>query len=101
MTRLTGDEPVSMNMWGFTPQVFPQLRERLEAFLRQNGSDPKRECYIPNTVNELVADGSARVKVLRTHDAWFGVTYRDDRPCVVESIQRLVREGVYPKRLWS
>lgn len=101
VTSLAGNEPVSMNMWGFTPRVFGQLRERFEAFLRQNGTDAKRECYIPSTVNELVAAGEARVKVLRTQDAWFGVTYREDHPRVAESIRRLVRQGLYPERLWS
>ncbi len=100
ITPLTGDEPVSMNMWGFTPRVFPQLRERFEAFLRANSTDLKRECYIPSTVNELVAAGQARVKVLRTCDAWFGVTYREDHPRVVENIRRLIRAGAYPERLW-
>jgi dTDP-glucose pyrophosphorylase len=99
-TPLTGDEPVSMNMWGFTPRVFPQLRARFAAFLRAHAGDLKRECYIPSTVNDLVADGEARVKVLRTPDAWFGVTYREDHARVVESIRSLVRAGAYPERLW-
>jgi UTP-glucose-1-phosphate uridylyltransferase len=101
VTPLTGDESVSMNMWGFTPRIFPQLRERFETFLRANSADLKRECYIPSTVNDLVAAGEARVKVLRTPDAWFGVTYREDHPRVVESIRALVRAGAYPERLWS
>ncbi|HTW60572.1 MAG TPA: sugar phosphate nucleotidyltransferase [Terracidiphilus sp.] len=100
ITPLTGDEPVSMNMWGFTSRIFPQLRERFEVFLRLSAADLKRECYIPSTVNELVAAGEARVKVLRTPDAWFGVTYREDHPRVVESIRRLIRAGAYPERLW-
>jgi hypothetical protein len=100
VTPLTGDEPVSMNMWGFTPRVFPQLRARFDAFLRANSTDLKRECYIPSTVNDLVADGEALVKVLRTSDAWFGVTYREDHPRVVENIRRLIRAGAYPERLW-
>jgi dTDP-glucose pyrophosphorylase len=101
VTRLTGDEPVSMNMWGFTPQVFDQLRERFEKFLEANASDLKSECYIPNTIGELVRSGEARVKVLRSRDSWFGVTYREDRPRVVESIRRLIADGLYPERLWS
>jgi UTP-glucose-1-phosphate uridylyltransferase len=100
ITPLTGDEPVSMNMWGFTPRIFPQLRERFEAFLRASAADLKRECYIPSTVNELIAAGEARVKIWRTPDAWFGVTYREDHPRVVESIRRLIRAGAYPERLW-
>jgi hypothetical protein len=101
VTLLTGNEPVSMNMWGFTPRIFPQLAERFEAFLRQNTADLKRECYIPSTVNDLLAAGQARVKVLRTPDSWFGVTYREDHPRVVESIRTLIRSGAYPERLWA
>jgi NDP-sugar pyrophosphorylase family protein len=101
VTPLTGEEPVSMNMWGFTPRIFPQLHERFETFLRANSADLKRECYIPSTVNELVAAGEARVKVLRTRDSWFGVTYREDHPRVVQNISSLIRAGAYPERLWS
>jgi hypothetical protein len=100
-TPLTGDEPVSMNMWGFTPHIFPQLQQRFEAFLRRNAADLKRECYIPSTVNDLVAAGLARVKVLRTGDSWFGVTYREDHPRVAENIRNLIRAGAYPERLWA
>ncbi len=101
VTMLTGDEPVSLNMWGFTPRVFDQLRERFEKFLEGNAADLKAECYIPNTVGELVRSGQARVKVLHTRDSWFGVTYREDRPRVIESIRRLIASGLYPERLWS
>lgn len=101
ITRLTGDEPVSMNMWGFTPKIFGQLRGRFDTFLRRHGTELKGECYVPSTVGELVAGGEARVKVLRTPNEWFGVTYREDHPRVVANIRRLVQEGVYPERLWS
>jgi NDP-sugar pyrophosphorylase family protein len=101
VTELSGDESVSMNYWGFTPRVFGQLRENFEEFLEQNGSDLKAECYIPNTVGDLVKAGKARVKVLHSHDSWFGVTYREDRPRVVESIRGLIANGKYPERLWS
>ena len=101
VTHLTGDELVSMNMWGFTPEVFPQLRERFRAFLERSGSELKSENYVPSTVNELVSSGQARVKVLRTNDAWFGVTYREDRPRVVDSIAALVKKGMYPEKLWD
>jgi len=100
VTKLTGDEPVSMNFWGFTPQVFDQLRENFEKFLGSSGTDLKSECYIPNTVGELVRAGQARVKVLHSRDSWFGVTYREDRPRVVESIRGLIAEGLYPEKLW-
>ncbi|MGA2205114.1 MAG: sugar phosphate nucleotidyltransferase [Terracidiphilus sp.] len=101
VTKLSGDEPVSMNMWGFTPRVFDQLRERFEKFLEGSAGDLKAECFIPSTVGELVQSGLARVKVLHSSDSWFGVTYREDRPRVVESIRRLIANGLYPERLWS
>jgi len=100
VTRLTGNEPVSLNFWGFTPRVFDQLRENFEVFLRQHSSDLKRECLIPITVGELVTAGKARVQVLPAKGSWFGVTYREDRPRVIESIRRLVADGLYPERLW-
>jgi dTDP-glucose pyrophosphorylase len=100
ITTLSGDEVVSMNLWGFTPHVFGQFREHFQKFLRSSGPDIKSESYLSSTVNELVLTGKARVKVLRTNDAWAGVTYREDHPRVVETIRRLVDRGDYPKRLW-
>jgi len=101
ITRLTGDEVVSMNFWGFPPEVFVLLRARFGEFLKARGQLPASECYIPSTVGELVAAGQMRVKVLATGDSWFGVTYREDRPRVVESIQKLIANGAYPGQLWS
>jgi Nucleotidyl transferase len=98
---LTGDEPVSMNFWGFTPGIFAQLKEYFAKFLESHHSELKSECYLPEAVNVLVGRGEARVKVLRSSDAWFGVTYREDRPRVVESVGRLVDAGMYPRRLWG
>jgi hypothetical protein len=99
--RLTGDEAVSMNMWGFTPAVFPQLKTHFHGFLQKSGGEAKSESFIPSTVNDLVVARQARVKVLRTNDSWFGVTYREDRPRVVESIRQLIARGDYPERLWT
>jgi len=101
ITKLTGEEAVSMNFWGFTPALFPQLKTQFEAFLKKSGNELKSECYIPSTVNDLVVVGQAKVKVLRTNDFWFGVTYREDRPQVVESIRQLIAQGKYPEKLWS
>jgi hypothetical protein len=98
---LTGDEAVSMNLWGFTPGVFPQLRQSFQEFLERYGWDMKSEFYIPSAVNSLVVARKARVKVLRTNASWFGVTYREDRPRVVESIRQLVARGDYPEKLWT
>jgi UTP-glucose-1-phosphate uridylyltransferase len=98
---LSGDELVSMNFWGFTPALFPQLRERFEEFLRRGGRELKSECYIPTTVNELVASGAARVKVLRTPASWFGVTYKEDKPRITSGIHQLIARGDYPEKLWA
>jgi hypothetical protein len=101
ITKLTGDEAVSMNFWGFTPALFPQLKVEFEKFLKKSGGEQKSECYIPATVGDLVTSGRAKCKVLRSSDSWFGVTYREDRPQVVESIRQLVAQGKYPEKLWG
>ena len=101
ITKLTGDEAVSMNFWGFTPALFPQLRVEFEKFLKRAGGEQKSECYIPATVGDLVTNGQAKCKVLRSGDSWFGVTYREDRPMVVESIRQLIAQGKYPEKLWA
>jgi hypothetical protein len=101
VTKLIGDEAVSMNFWGFTPALFPQIKVEFEKFLKKAGGELKSECYIPATVGELVTGGKAKVKVLRSPDSWFGVTYREDRPTVVESIRKLIAKGEYPEKLWA
>jgi hypothetical protein len=101
ITTLSGDEVVSMNMWGFTPSVFGQFRDYFQKFLRSSGFDLRAESYLSSTVNELVLAGQAGVKVLRTNDSWAGVTYREDHPRVVETIRYLIDRGDYPDRLWS
>ena len=100
VTHLTGDEVVSMNMWGFTPRIFEQLREDFQKFLEHSGSDLRAECFIPHTVTHYISAGRARVKVLPTNDSWFGVTYREDHPRVVASVRGLIQSGYYPERLW-
>ncbi len=99
--NLSGDEAVSMNMWGFTPTIFPQLQKGFQEFLERHGWDMKSEFYIPSAVNSLVVARQARVKVLRTQASWFGVTYREDRPRVVESVRQLIARGDYPEKLWT
>lgn len=97
---LTGDETVSLNIWGFMPSIFAQVNAEFRAFLEQHGQDEQAEFYIPTAVNRLVADGQARVKVLQTPDSWFGITYREDREAVVEGLRRLIERGDYPWKLW-
>lgn len=99
--HLTGDEPVSMNFWGFTPRIFEQFREVFQLFLERSGKELKTESYVPTATNELLVEGKAKVKVLRSRDPWFGVTYREDRPRVVDSIRKLVDSGAYPAPLWK
>lgn len=99
--RLSGDEIVSLNMWGFTPSLFARLREQFIDFLRKHGMEEKSEFYIPTVVNALVNSGRSRLRVLRTPDRWFGVTYKEDRPRVVDGIRQLLTRGDYPERLWS
>jgi dTDP-glucose pyrophosphorylase len=93
--------PVSMNMWGFTPDYFKYSDDFFAEFLQQNSDNLKAEYFIPMVVNRLVLSGVATVKVLDTPSKWFGVTYAEDRPEVVEKLKKLVDEGVYPLSLWG
>jgi UTP-glucose-1-phosphate uridylyltransferase len=92
--------PVSMNMWGFTPDYFAYSEEFFKEFLRANINAPKSEYFIPLMVNELVTKRLASVKVLDTTSKWFGVTYSADRQGVVDKIQALVDAGEYPSKLF-
>ena len=97
--KLTGEERVSMNLWGFTPELFAALEARFPAWLEKNGTAPKSEWYIPFVVDELIHEGKADVAVLPTDSNWFGVTYREDRPFVTAEIGKLVAAGEYPVKL--
>ena len=92
--------PVSMNMWGFTPDYFKYSEDYFVEFLKENRENLKAEYYIPLMVNKLINDGTARVKVLDTTAKWFGVTYAADRQSVVDKIQALVDAGEYPAKLF-
>jgi len=99
--KLTGEERVSMNLWGFTPELFAALEARFPAWLEKNGSAPKTEWYIPFVVDEMIHEGKADVAVLPTDSNWFGVTYREDKPFVTAEIGKLVAAGEYPARLFA
>lgn len=92
--------PVSMNMWGFTPDYFEYSEEYFKEFLKANMGNLKSEYFIPLMVNKLITEGTARVKVLDTTSKWFGVTYAADRQGVVDKIQALVDAGEYPSKLF-
>lgn len=94
--------PVSMNMWGFTPDYFRYSENYFREFLsdEKNMTNLKSEYFIPLMVNKLITDGTASVSVLDTTSKWFGVTYPEDRPETVARIKKLVEEGVYPNKLF-
>jgi len=98
--QLTGDEIVSMNMWGFTPSLFGHLETLFKEFLRTRGHELKSEFYIPFAVNTLIEKRLARAKVLTTPESWFGVTYREDKPTVVSGIRKRIDDGIYPEKLF-
>ena len=96
------DSLVSMNMWGLTPEIFDELYVKFRSFLDGLGeNDIKKEFYLPMAIDELIHEGKAAVKVLPTDGKWFGVTYKEDKPEVVNSIKKLISDGVYPKSLWE
>ena len=98
--ELDGSEPVSMNIWGFTPILFKYLNEKFVEFLSENGTEMKSEYLIPSVVNELIQSGQETVHVLRSGATWFGVTYKDDKPFVEGEIEKLVNKGEYPGKLF-
>ena len=97
---LDGSEPVSMNVWGFTPDLFPHLRSMFNDFLKLEGKELKSEFFIPSVVNNLIQSNIKAVKVLKTGSSWFGVTYKEDKPHVVNKIKSLVDNYKYPLKLF-
>ena len=100
-TSLTGNEIASMNNWGFKPSVFDELEKRFTQFLKTEIDKPKSEMYIPSVVFDLIDDKAATVKILEANSQWFGVTYKEDKPFVIEKINLLIANGEYPEKLWS
>ena len=98
--KLEPTTPVSMNFWGFTPDYFEHSEKSFVNFLNQSINVPKSEFFIPIVVSELVESGQSTVEVLRTDSKWFGVTYSEDRPAVVEKFAELHRQGVYPDKMF-
>ena len=97
---LPENAPVSMNMWGFTPEYFGYVEEAFKTFLKERGQELKSEFYIPTLVNDLIVAGKATCRVLDTTAKWFGVTYAEDRQMVVDKIAALTEAGVYPNPLF-
>ena len=96
----SGDEIVSMNLFGFKPSSFDILNEDFRDFITKHGSDPKSELLIPATLDRYIKKGDIRIKVLMSNERWFGVTYREDKPFVVESVREMINRGVYPESIY-
>jgi len=98
--ELNGDSFVSMNFWAFTPDVFAELESEFKKFILENSDNIKSEYYIPSIVSHQINNNLATVKVLQATDQWFGVTYKEDKPVVVEKMKALTDAGEYPEKLW-
>jgi NDP-sugar pyrophosphorylase family protein len=100
-TELDEDSPVSMNFWGFHPNLFTRLEAQFKSFLNEKINVPKSEFYIPSVIFNLIQSDLVRAKVLKADSPWFGVTYPEDKAFVTEQIQQLVNQGHYPENLWA
>ncbi len=92
---------VSMNFWGFTPQYFKQTENMFIDFVHANSDSLKAEFYIPTAIDKLINNSQAKVKVLKSNARWFGVTYKEDKPIVIEKLNQLIKSGIYPAKLWK
>ncbi len=97
---LKGDEYVSMNFWGFTPAVLPAFYDKFVTFMEERANELKSEYFIPFGINLLIQEGLLHVKVLESTAKWFGVTYKEDKPVVIEKFKELAQQGVYPSTIW-
>nr|WP_296155978.1 sugar phosphate nucleotidyltransferase [uncultured Blautia sp.] len=102
-TALSADSTVSMNMWGFSASILTELKNRFSEFLDRNlsGNPLKCEYFLPFVVDELLQEKKATVKVLKSEDKWYGVTYKEDKPMVMEAVQKMKDQGLYPQKLWE
>jgi NDP-sugar pyrophosphorylase family protein len=98
---LSDKTPVSMNFWGFTHGFFNHLEEQFIEFLKSNDGNLKSEFYIPSVVDKLIKSNRERVKVLSNAGQWFGITYKEDKPMVINKINELIGAGAYPANLWN
>ncbi len=98
---LNGDEIISMNMFAFTPSVFKSFEEDFEKFMKENGYNLSAEFLIPSVVDTLINSNKAKVKVVKTNANWFGLTFPEDKPIARKKISELVKNEVYPHKLWT
>lgn len=102
-TTLSGDSTVSMNLFGFTPSILQELKKAFPLFLEENIKKNPLKCefFIPTVVSNLLKEAKATVKVLKSEDKWYGVTYKEDKEVVVKAIAKMKEEGLYPENLWE
>ena len=98
---LEEETPVSMNLFGFTPDYFTHTENYFKQWFKENPDHIKGEFYIPTMVNKLIADGTSKMRVLRSAAQWHGVTYKEDKPELVAAINKMIEEGKYPAQLWK
>lgn len=98
---LSGETPVSMNFWGFYPDYFDYAEDYFVDFLKERGEEPKSEFFIPLLIEDLIKRQEKSVAVLSSDEAWFGVTYQEDKPIVIDKLNGLIKKGEYPEKLWS
>lgn len=98
---LAENTPVSMNLFGFTPDYFRHSEAFFKEFLAENIDNLKSEFFIPLMVNKVISEGSATMRVLQTSSKWFGVTYKEDKPQLMQKLEELIAEGEYPRNLWE
>lgn len=98
---LAENTPVSMNLFGFTPDFFAYSADYFKTWFEANREQLKAEFYIPTMVNKLIADGTASLRVLRSEAQWHGVTYKEDKPALMAAIERMIADGKYPRDLWK
>ena len=102
-TSLPAETVVSLNMWGFTKSILEEIRDGFPAFLDEGLKNNPMKCeyFLPAVVSRLTSEDRASVAVLKSHDKWYGITYKEDKPMVVQAIQKMKEEGIYPQHLWE
>ena len=96
-----GNAKASMNFFGFTPDIFPHLEKIYDEFMQKIGDDQSKECFLPENVGRLIMEGKITMKVLETDDKWMGFTYPPDKQDVVDKINKMTKDGLYPTPLWK
>lgn len=101
-TEVSGDSLVSMNMWGFSQSILKEIQDGFAAFLEKGIKENPMKCeyFLPSVVSKLLEEGRATVAVLSSTDKWYGVTYKEDKPVVVDAIKNMKETGLYPSNLW-